>query len=152
MPSHQLDALGLGLQQVRRHTHELRLQALGRAQHGAGDRDAEPGSAGPEVRRRRERVLGHDAHVVDLDAEVVGEQLAATVYWPCPSSAKPTCTTILPKRSIATVAPSGTPGPRDADDRVGVPVEDAGLDRVDETDAESRPAARAFSCSSRRRR
>jgi len=32
-----------------------------------------------------------------------------TVYCPCPSSEKPILTTILPRMSIATVAPSGTP-------------------------------------------
>ena len=48
---------------------------VGGAEHRAGDRDAEAAAARPEVRRRRQRVLGHDADVVDLDAEVVGEHL-----------------------------------------------------------------------------
>jgi hypothetical protein len=90
---------------------ELLRQTLGRPEARAGDRDAETAAARTEVRRRRERVLRHDAYVGELGPEVVGEHLRATVYCPCPSSAKPTRTLILPKMSRLTVAPSGTPVP-----------------------------------------
>ena len=72
-----------------------------------------------------------------------------TVYCPCPSSAKPTRTVILPKRSMLDRRALGHAGAGLADDRVGVPVEDAGLDRVDETDAEVAALARAPSPAAR---
>jgi len=57
MPVAQLDVLWIALQQARADQDELFLHTFGRTEHRAGDGDAEPAAAGPEVRWRRQAVL-----------------------------------------------------------------------------------------------
>src|SRR4029453_1030315 len=63
---------------------ELLLQAIGRTETRAGDRHAEAAAARPEMRRRRQGVLRHDAYVGELGPEVVGEHLRDDGVLPLP--------------------------------------------------------------------
>ena len=93
----------------------------------------------------------HDAHVVHLDAEVVGEHLRDHRVLPLPFEREADPDDDLAVEIDADRRAFGHAGAGLADDGVGVPVEDAGLDRVDQADAEiaalrrAPPSARARS-------
>jgi hypothetical protein len=127
---------------VRGHPHELFRQQVRGAEQRAGDRHAEPGSPGPEVGRRRERVLRHHPHVAHLDAEVVGEQLRRDGVLPLSFEREADLRDDLAEQVDGDGGALGHAHHRNADDRVRVPVEHARLDRADDAEPDE-PALRA---------
>ena len=133
---HQLDVVGRYLQQLGRDLLHLLFDPVRRAQDRARDRHAQTAAAGPEGGRRGQRVQGDDVHLRWLRAEVVGQHLrdhrvlALALQRETDAHGDLAAHVDVHRRAL------GHADAAHADDGVGVPVEDAGLDRGHDADAE----------------